>query len=226
MQHLAAFLILSILVILAPGPDTAVVTKNVLQHGRTAAIRTSMGVSAGLLCWTTASAAGVAALLRASAHVFDVLRLAGAAYLVFLGIQAIVGTIHRRGTAPPGTPADDEHATASTAAQSEDADAGPPVRGGRAFRQGLMSNLLNPKIGVFFTSFLPQFVAPGSAVLPVTALLGAAFAAMALAWLIVFTALATRLATVLRRSAVRRWIERTTGAVLIGFGVRLATERR
>jgi len=213
-QHLVAFLVLSVLIVLAPGPDTAIVTKNVLQYGRGPAIRTSFGVVAGLLCWTLASAIGVAALLRASARVFDLLRLAGAAYLIFLGIQAIADSIRRRhDPAPEGSAQSVDHGTSARGR--------PP-----AFRQGLMSNLLNPKIGVFFTSFLPQFVAPGAPVFWVTFLLGAMFALIGLSWLLTYTVVANRLAAVLRRSAVRRWIERVTGAVLIGFGVRLALEQR
>ncbi len=124
-------------------------TKNALQHDRAAAIRTSLGVCCGLLCWTVASAVGIAALLRASAQVFDLLRLAGAVYLVCLGVQAIAGTLRRDGRR---SAADIRETT------SPEATRPPP-----AFRQGLMSNLLNPKIGAFFTSFLPQFVAPSNA---------------------------------------------------------------
>jgi threonine/homoserine/homoserine lactone efflux protein len=214
MQHVAAFLVLTMLIALAPGPDTAIVTKNVLQFGRGPAIRTSLGVVTGLLCWTLASALGVAALLRASARVFDLVRLAGAAYLVFLGIQAIADSVRRRRD-PSTTPADEAAEHEGTARPA------PP-----AFRQGLLSNLLNPKIGVFFTSFLPQFVAPGAPVFAVTMLLGTMFALIGLSWLLTYTVVATRLAAVLRRTAVRRWIERVTGAVLIGFGLRLAVEQR
>ncbi len=215
MRNLGAFLVLTVLIVLAPGPDTAIVTKNALQHGRGSAIRTSLGVVTGLLCWTLAAAIGVAALLRASTRVFDLLRLAGAVYLVFLGIQAIVDTCRRHGDRSPEGPDGAEMA----AATSERAE--PP-----AFRQGLLSNLLNPKIGVFFTSFLPQFVAPGAPVFWVTLLLGAIFATIGLTWLLTYTVVATKLAAVLKRSAVRRWIERVTGVALIAFGVRLALERR
>lgn len=215
MQNMGAFLVLTALIVLAPGPDTAIVTKNALQRGRGSAIRTSLGVVTGLLCWTLASAVGVAALLRASTQVFDLLRLAGAAYLIFLGIQAIADSFRRRGERSSKEPLG--------AADKAVSDDRPDPQ---AYRQGLLSNLLNPKIGVFFTSFLPQFVAPGAPVFWVTFLLGAMFAVIGLAWLLTYTVVATRLAVVLRRSAVRRWIERITGAVLIGFGVRLALERR
>ena len=218
MQHLTAFLALSALLVLAPGPDTAIVTKNALQHGRAEAIRASFGVCAGLLCWTVAAAIGIAALLRTSARVFDALRLAGAVYLVFLGAQAIVSSLRDGRSRRPDT----DPAAAASITKRADADAREP----RAFRQGLLSNLLNPKIGVFFTSFLPQFVAPGAPVLGATVLLGFLFALIALSWLLVYCLLATRLGDVLRRPPVRRWLERVTGAVLIGFGLRLALDRR
>jgi threonine/homoserine/homoserine lactone efflux protein len=130
------------IVIVVPGPDTAVVTKNVLLHGRRAALGTSLGVSAGLSVWTLAAAVGVASVLRASAVAFTVLKLAGALYLVWLGLQALRAVSHMESGA--------RHSTGNRSAMG--------ALGG--FRQGLFSDLANPKIGIFFTSLLPQFVDP------------------------------------------------------------------
>ena len=199
---LAPFLGLSVLLILMPGPDTAVVTKHALLGGRRAGLLASVGVSLGLVTWTAAAALGIAALLRASAPAFLALRIAGAAYLVWIGVQML-----RTRTLPVGDPA---------------ASSG----GGRSLRQGLLSDLGNPKIAIFFTSFLPQFVhGSGSAFAPLL-LLGAIFAAITLIWLAVYAALVGQATSLLRRPRVRRTLDRLTGLVLVGFGIRLALERR
>ncbi len=134
------FLGVAAIVIVMPGPDTAVVTKNVLLHGRRAGLGTSLGVSTGLLIWTTAAALGIASLLRTSAVAFTTLKLVGALYLVYLGIQAF--------RAARAVPFGEQPAVAGA---SRDAGA---LTG---FRQGLLSDLGNPKIGIFFTSLLPQY---------------------------------------------------------------------
>ena len=144
--HLWAFVGIAALVIVAPGPDTAVVTKNALIHGRRAALGTSLGVNTGLLIWTVAAALGVAAVVRESAVAFTVLKLVGAVYLVWLGLQALRAA--RRHAAPEAL-----HATRQSRR----------VGALLGFRQGLLSNLANPKIAVFFTGLLPQFVSAGRA---------------------------------------------------------------
>jgi threonine/homoserine/homoserine lactone efflux protein len=182
------FLLVALVVIVAPGPDFALTVRNSVTRGRGAL--TALGVVSGQLVWTIATAAGLAAVLVASRPAFEVLRLAGAAYLVWLGVT----TVFRRG--------------------------GPhrPPRAGSAYRQGLLNNLSNPKMPVFFTSLLPQFGASFGAL----ALHGFAFAGLTLAWLIVVA----RLGAALRVARVRRALEIVTGAVLVAFGFRLAAERR
>jgi RhtB (resistance to homoserine/threonine) family protein len=201
---LAPFLALSILLIVIPGPDTAVVTKNALLGGPRSGILASVGVSTGLTVWTVAAAFGISTLLRASAVAFLVLKLAGAAYLAWIGIQML----RSRGQAG-GEPG---RARGS--------------RGARSLRQGLLSDLGNPKIAVFFTSFLPQFVrSDGSAFLSLL-VLGITFAAITLLWLSFYSLLVGHASGVMRRPSVRRTLDRLTGVVLIGFGVRLAFEHR
>jgi len=206
--HLLVFIGVAVIVIVIPGPDTAVVTKNVLIHGRRAGLGTSLGVSAGLSMWTIAAAVGVASLVRASEVAFTVLKLLGALYLVWLGIQALRAA---------GRPTGD----ALTAAAVRP---GMSARGG--FRQGFLSDLANPKIGIFFTSLLPQFVSAGHAVLLPFLVLGAIFVAMTLLWLLAYTLVADRAARTLMRPRVRAGLDRFTGVVLIGLGLRLAVERR
>jgi RhtB (resistance to homoserine/threonine) family protein len=205
--NVPAFLGVAALVLVSPGPDTALVTKNALMHGRSTALATSLGVAAGLLVWTLASALGVAAIVHASAAAFTALKLAGAAYLMWLGIQALRSAGH--GAA--GTPA----------------FAGARQIGRRrGFRQGLFSNLANPKIAVFFTSLVPQFVGSGSHVLLPSLLLGGTFVVMTVTWLSGYSLLAAKAGDLLTRPRVKTALDRFTGCVLIGFGLRLATERR
>lgn len=202
------FLGIAAIVIVTPGPDMALVTKNAALYGRRAALGTSLGVNAGLSVWTVASALGVASLVRASATAFTVLKLVGAAYLVWLGIQALRGARHRLAASD----------SARAKRQALDARVG--------FRQGLLSNLANPKIAVFFTSLLPQFIGRGQAMLVPFLLLGGAFVLMTLAWLCAYALVAARASALLRRPRVAAALDRLTGVVLIGLGLRLATERR
>jgi len=196
LAHAFAFLGISALVIVTPGQDTALTIRNTLFGGRRAGVFTAAGVACGQAFWTLAASFGLAALLGASEPAFLAVRLAGAAYLVFLGLQTLLGS-HRAHTRAPG------------------------VRG--SFRQGLLSNLGNPKMAVFFTSLLPQF---GGSSFGVLLGLGLVFCTMTLLWLSGYAFAVARAGDFLRRSRVRRWLDRATGAVLIAFGIRLATETR
>lgn len=212
-----AFLGMSVLLITAPGPDTVVVTKNAIFHGRRTALATSLGVNTGLFIWTAGAALGLDAVIRASAVAFEFLKIAGVVYLVWLGGIALrhageIGVLH-------GGPARDEPPPGGDAR---------PLPGGlaRGYRQGLLTNLANPKIAVFFTSLLPQFVSGRASALLAFLVLGGLFVAMNLLWLGGYAVLASRISHVLMRRRVKRAIDRLTGIVLIGFGIRLALERR
>lgn len=204
---LAPFLVLSILLIVMPGPDTAVVTKNALLGGRRGGIFSAVGVAIGLTIWTIAASVGLAALLRASSAAFLVLKIAGALYLVWMGVQML--RAHSAGTF------DDPTARA----------AGRRV-GRKALRQGLFSDLGNPKIAVFFTSFLPQFVHGNGSAFASLLVLGLIFCVLTLAWLTLYGIVIGRGATFLRKPRVRRALDRFTGVVLVAFGIRLAFEHR
>ncbi len=210
-DHLLVFLGVAAILILFPGPDTAVVTKNVLVHGRRVGMATSLGVAAGLSVWTLAAALGVASLLHASAVAFTVLKLAGAVYLIWLGVQAIRAANHVRD-------------------KSEAAPMGgvarPPMSIRTGFRQGLLSDLGNPKAGIFFTSLLPQFVDPGQPVFVPFLVLGVVFAAMTIVWLFIYCLITARAAQTLMRPSVRAVLDRATGVVLIAIGLKVATEHR
>jgi threonine/homoserine/homoserine lactone efflux protein len=196
----AAFLGISALVIVTPGQDTALTIRNTLVGGRRAGVFTAIGVSAGQAIWAIAAAVGIAALLRASEPAFLAVRLAGSAYLVYLGAQALRSALSRSPAQPPVT------------------------RGGRRLaplRQGVISNLGNPKMAVFFTSLLPQF--GGS--FPALLALGLVFCSLTLAWLSCYAVAVARAGDFLQRSRVRRALDGLTGAVLVGLGLRLASER-
>jgi threonine/homoserine/homoserine lactone efflux protein len=204
--ELAAFLAVSIVVIVTPGQDTALTIRNTLLGGRRSGIFTAAGVSTGQACWTLAASAGIAALLSASEPAFLALKLAGAAYLAFLGVQALLGALRRGRVGGALVPA----ATAR------------PLAPSTAFRHGVLSNLGNPKMAVFFTSLLPQFA--GS--FPGLLALGVLFCALTLAWLTAYALAVARAGSILRRPRVRRALEAATGTVLVALGLRLATESR
>jgi len=212
---LPAFALASTLLILAPGPDSLLVLRNTLRHGRRAGWVTASGTMSGLLAWAVAAAFGLSALLQVSDVAYSAVRLAGACYLLWLGVSSLWPFRGR-----PATPA--------TAAGPAGAAGPAPGKAGwrRAYLNGLLSNLLNPKIGVFFIAFLPGFI-PAGAPAPLFPLaLGLWFIAETGVWLATLAWMAARGAGWLRRSTVQRWLERITGVALIGFGLRLASQAR
>lgn len=204
-MSLIPFLAVSAVVIVAPGPDMALVGRNAIFGGRRVAVATAAGVVLGLAVWSVAASVGVAALLRRSEPAFVTLKIVGALYLVWLGFQAL--RIAVRG------PRDDVAVSRALALRH---------RPRRALRQGFLSNLANPKIAVFFTSFLPQFAQPGASFGALLAL-GLVFSLMTLVWLAGYGVFVAKAGDVLRRPHIRRVLEGISGAVLIAFGVRLAT---
>jgi threonine/homoserine/homoserine lactone efflux protein len=195
----------ALLLAVTPGPDMAVVTKNALAHGRRGVVLTTTGIALALGIWVSATAVGLSALLRTSGEALFVLKLIGAAYLAYLGVRTLL--------ASRGRPADLL------------ASAPEPAPAHAIFRQGFLSAISNPKLGVFFVTFLPQFVMPGQPVLPRLLLLGVIFAVIGFTWLIVYGSFVTRMRDVITAPRVRQWMERVTGVVLLGFGARLAVER-
>jgi threonine/homoserine/homoserine lactone efflux protein len=199
----AAFLGISVLVIVTPGQDTALTIRNSLLGGRRSGVFTALGVSGGQAAWALATSVGLAALIVAFEPAFVALKLAGAAFLVYLGAQALLAAL--RGG----------HVERRTARRA--------LTVGAAFRQGLLSNLGNPKMAVFFTSLLPQFGAESFAGLLA---LGFAFCSMTLVWLTAYAFVVARAGDALRRPAIRRIFDAVLGVVLVALGLRLATDRR
>ena len=201
---LAAFVGVGAIVIVTPGQDTALTIRNTLLGGRSAGVFTALGVSTAQAVWALATSLGLAAVLAASEPAFVALKLVGAAYLVWLGAHSLVAAWRR------------------TQAQRRNGRASNGLGARTAYRQGVTSNLGNPKMAVFFTSLLPQFAGSFAGLLA----LGVLFAVMTLAWLSAYAAVVARAGEALRRPAVRRTLDAVTGAILVALGFRLATERR
>lgn len=198
------YLVVAAVLIVTPGPDMALVARNAFRGGYSAARATAFGVGTGILLWGCGSAAGLASALAASAAVFSALKLAGAVFLVVLGIRSLMSAAR---------PAD------SPAAQTP---AG--LRGGHAFAQGLVGNLLNPKAGAIFVAVVPQFTAPGDPLSRLAAMTGA-FVIMVTVWLNMYGFAMARASTRFG-PGLRRALDGIAGAVMAGLGARLAFERR
>ncbi|MFI8391282.1 LysE family translocator [Streptomyces sp. NPDC085540] len=192
------------LLTLVPGPDMAIVTKRAVTRGRGDGLRTVAGIAVGLLIWGALTVAGLAALLAASAEVYLLVKLVGAAYLCWLGARALLR---------PGA----EPVERGERAQE------PSGSGGGAWRTGLVSNVLNPKIAVFYTGLLPALAPPGLRPALGMALLVLLHVLLTVAWLGTYVYVLSRAGRFFARPRVRRALDRTTGVVLIGFGVRVAT---
>jgi threonine/homoserine/homoserine lactone efflux protein len=201
-----AFLGVSALVICTPGPDTALTVRNSIVGGRRAGVFTAAGIAAGQLVWTVAASLGIAGLLQASQPAFIALKIAGAAYLIFLGVQSILGAIRGR------------YST------HESRIGLPELTPRRAMRQGFISNLANPKMAAFFLSLLPQFVPVASGRVAALLPLGLVFCLMTFGWLSLYAAVLNKVGPILQRSRVRRTLDAVMGTVLVALGLRLATE--
>lgn len=191
-----AFVGVSLLVICTPGQDTALTIRNTLAGGRKAGVATALGVAVGQATWTIATSAGLALVIAASEPVFNAIRLAGAAYLIYLGIRTIV----LRGQSAPSQ-------TTSS----------------RAFAQGLTSNLSNAKMVAFFISLLPPFAGPHPTFTVLLAL-GLNFAFFTLLWLAAYSFAVERMGDWLRRTGVRKTLDAILGTVLVALGVRVGLE--
>ena len=211
------FTLAAILIVLLPGPDTMVVLRNLVRGGRSTALRTVLGVLSGLTVWVVTAALGLSAVLRTSHDAYLVLRIVGAAYLLWLGVQSLrsLGAIEDAApdalpdTAPGTVPAARKRRRALT---------------GSGYPAGLATDLLNPKVGVFFVTFLPGFVPHGYSVGWMSLILGGIFVVLTAAYFAALLALSGRVTAWMSTRSIRRRMDRTTGVVLIGLGLRLALQ--
>jgi threonine/homoserine/homoserine lactone efflux protein len=203
--NVGAFLAIDLVIILVPGPNFALISRNTLRGGRDAGILTGLGATVGLLGWGAATVLGLATLLAASSTAYEIVKVAGAAYLVVLGARTLWRSRHRQEPTRP----DLSHAA-------------PPR--GALFRQGLLNSLLNPKSAVLYTSLLPQFIPSHAPLLPNLVVLAAINTTLGLTW---FCVCAFALHWVYTHLWVAmRWIERVSGVLLIALGIRVATAPR
>ena len=208
-MDLLAFLGVSVAVIVSPGQDTALTIRNTIAGGRRGGALTALGVSIGQAVWTLAASAGLAALIVASEPAFVALKLAGAAYLVLLGARSLRDALRPRPPDPaPG------------------AESAPRPGRGAAFRQGLLSNLANPKMAVFFTSLLPQFAPSGDGAFLVMTALGLVFCLLTFVWLLLYAAVVAKAGDLLQRGPLRRALDAVMGTALVGLGARVAAQGR
>jgi len=205
----AAYLAVATLLIVTPGPDTALVTRQALLAGRRAASFTTLGIGAGSIIWALASVLGIAVLLEESVVAFTVWKFAGAAYLGYLGLRSLLASVRGSKQRVMTTPA------------LQMTQPGEGV----AFRQGLLNNLLNPKAGAIFATALPQFIRPGDPLLRLVLML-LAYEVVLLSWLNLYGSLVNRAGHSRFGTRVRDILQGVTGAVLIALGVRLAFERQ
>ncbi|MEO5866326.1 MAG: LysE family translocator [Sphingomonas sp.] len=200
-DHLIAFTIAATLLTLTPGLDTALILRTTASEGARRAMMAGLGIALGCFAWGIVVAIGLGALLAASRLAYDMLRWIGAAYLLYLGIKLIRSPQREFAVSAPDQPS---------------------TSGAQWLARGFLTNILNPKVGVFYVSFLPQFIASDANVAVTTILLTAIHALLGIAWFASLI-LATRpIARLLRRGAVVTWLDRVTGGVFVAFGIRLA----
>ncbi|MGH2955958.1 MAG: LysE family translocator [Solirubrobacterales bacterium] len=204
--ELIAFCGVAAVLVVTPGPDMALVARNALVGGRSAVPVTVLGICAGIVIHAMAAAVGLSALLAASATAYAVVKVVGGAYLIYLGIQAWRASLRTDG--------DTEWML------------GPARRfaGGGAFRQGFVSNVLNPKLVVFFISVLPGFTSPDGSFFTQVVILGLVFELLTIVWLLSYGAGVARIGEAMRRPSVRHFLERVSGSVLIALGLRVAVD--
>ncbi|WP_167538762.1 LysE family translocator [Microbispora catharanthi] len=206
---IASFAVIVALLTLTPGLDTALILRTSLLAGRRPAWAVVLGIQVGTLLWGLLTAAGLSALLTASHVAYEVLRWAGVAYLVWMGGRMLW-----------------QSRTSRTSRMEDVAPPGPPEAGwGRAFRRGLLTNLLNPKVGAFYVAVLPQFMPQGVPHAVMGVLLAGVHVCEALVWSAVLIGFTGILRGWLRRPAVKRGLDRLTGLIVIGFGLRLAIQQ-
>ncbi len=226
-EQLIPFLIGATLVTIVPGADMALVMRQVFVGGTALAQRTIFGNITGLIVHAIALAVGLSALLVASAEAYTVVKIAGGIYLVYLGAQSLLSAWRagRERAVPTGDPPSAATVDGSETSRALPSSARVPSMR-TAYLQGLISTVLNPKPALLYLTFLPIFVDEARPVLPQIVFLAAIHIVMGLIWLTFYAQVIARAHQTLTRPDVRRWLEGVTGVVLIGLGLRVATEPR
>lgn len=207
MGNFYLFLLMSIVLIILPGPDTGLVTQNTIAQGRRGGVQTALGSISGVIIHTLAAVVGLSAIIVKSAFLFSIFKYVGAFYLIYLGIMSL-WAIKKKGIAIEDNKSEKKNASLS------------------AFRQGFLTNVLNPKVAVFFLTFLPQFLEPGSNTFLQFLIMGLTYAALTLIWFLMYVYLIHSINVWMKKPSVQRAIQGISGIVLLSFGIKLALERR
>ncbi|WP_019156276.1 LysE family translocator [Robertmurraya massiliosenegalensis] len=202
MNDFFTFLLLSLFVVMSPGIDTALITKRTISDGRKDGYRIALGITTGSLVHTLAAAFGLSAILMQSALAFEIVKYVGAIYLIYLGATSFIKK-------DKGTDSSLEKNTKKA-----------------PFTQGLLSNVLNPKVAMFFITFLPQFVNGANNVTTQLIIMGVIYTVLSITWFFVYVFFINYLREWLMSAKVQRVMDKTTGLILIGFGLKLALEKK
>ncbi|WP_226669622.1 LysE family translocator [Metabacillus litoralis] len=206
MNDIFTFLLLSLFVVMSPGIDTALITKRTISDGRKDGFKMALGITAGSLVHTLAVAFGLSAILMQSAIAFEIVKYVGAIYLIYLGVSSFITRNNKQ-------PYNNEQFNEVSRSKS-------------AFKQGLISNVLNPKVAMFFITFLPQFVINGNNVTVQLITMGVIYTVLSITWFFIYVFFINYLREWLMSAKVQRNMDKTTGLVLIGFGLKLALEKQ
>ncbi|PGT20592.1 MULTISPECIES: LysE family translocator [Bacillus cereus group] len=206
-ENYLLFIIMSICLIILPGPDTAMATKNTLVAGKVGGVKTVFGTCVALLIHTLAAVIGLSALIVKSALLFSIFKYVGALYLIYIGIKALLAVRNKEGvnTNDVAISNDNKHTS--------------------CFRQGFLTNLLNPKIAVFFLTFLPQFLNPSHNTFIQLLVMGLTYLILTVIWFAFYIFLIDKISAFMKKPRTQRYIQGLTGIVLIGFGIKLAFEK-
>ncbi|KKK39158.1 amino acid transporter LysE [Mesobacillus campisalis] len=205
MENFYLFVIMCIFLIILPGPDTAIATKNTVSLGRAGGLKTALGTCCALLIHTSAAVLGLSAIIVKSSFLFSVFKYVGAVYLIYLGAKTLW-------TMKKGQPAVETNTKSRFANTS-------------CFKQGFLTNLLNPKVAVFFLTFLPQFVESGSNNFVPFFIMGLTYTVLTAVWFFLYVYLIDQISAFMKKPRTQNMIEGITGTILIGFGIKLALEK-
>jgi RhtB (resistance to homoserine/threonine) family protein len=207
MENFYLFLIMCIFLIILPGPDTAIATKNTLTVGRTGGLKTILGTCCALLIHTLAAVVGLSAIIVKSALLFSIFKYVGALYLIYLGIKTLWALRNKKAATTSEMTFESKYENKS------------------CFKQGFLTNILNPKVAIFFLTFLPQFVESGSNTFIPFLIMGITYSVLTAIWFLFYVYLLNQISTFMKKPRTQTFIEGITGTILIGFGVKLALEK-
>lgn len=202
------FILMSILLVILPGPDTGLATNNTIIYGKIGGIRTVFGITTGLVIHTSAAVLGLSAIIVKSAFLFSVFKYAGALYLIYLGIMALWTIKNKR-----------------TSIDSDPALSNNKFQNASCFRQGFLTNLLNPKVAVFFLTFLPQFVVVDKNVFIQFLMMGGIYIILTLIWFMLYVNFINYINVWMKKPSTQHFIQGISGVILVGFGIKLALEK-